>query len=58
VGTRRATIYGRQVTDEIVTDLARNKLTIVSGLARGIDTIAHQSALTAGAAPSLSSAPG
>ncbi|MDD5127258.1 MAG: DNA-processing protein DprA [Dehalococcoidales bacterium] len=48
VGTRRATVYGRQVADEIVTDLAQNKLTIVSGLARGIDTIAHQSALAAG----------
>jgi len=48
VGTRRATVYGRQVTEEIVTDLARNKITIVSGLARGIDTIAHRSALEAG----------
>jgi len=48
VGTRRATVYGRQVTDELVTDLARNKITIVSGLARGIDSVAHQAALTAG----------
>ena len=48
VGTRRATVYGRQVTEEIVTDLARNKITIVSGLARGIDSIAHRSALEAG----------
>jgi len=48
VGTRRATAYGRQVTEELVTDLARNKLTIVSGLARGIDSIAHHSALEAG----------
>jgi len=48
VGTRRATVYGRQVTEEIVTDLARNKITIVSGLARGIDSIAHQSTLEAG----------
>ncbi len=48
VGTRRATVYGRQVTEEIVTDLARNKITIVSGLARGIDTVAHRSALEAG----------
>jgi DNA processing protein len=48
VGTRRATVYGKQVTEEIVTDLARSKITIVSGLARGIDTIAHRSALAAG----------
>ena len=48
VGTRRATVYGKQVTEEIVTDLARSKITIVSGLARGIDTIAHRSALEAG----------
>jgi DNA processing protein len=48
VGTRRATVYGKQVTEEIVTDLAQSKITIASGLARGIDTIAHRSALAAG----------
>jgi DNA processing protein len=48
VGTRRATVYGKQITEEIVTDLARSKITIVSGLARGIDTVAHRSALEAG----------
>lgn len=48
VGTRRATVYGKQVTEEIVTDLAQSKITIVSGLAKGIDTIAHCSALAAG----------
>ena len=48
VGTRRASVYGRQVTEEIVADLARNKITIVSGLAKGIDSIAHRSALDAG----------
>ena len=48
VGTRRATVYGRQVTEEISTDLARSKITIVSGLARGIDTVAHHAALEAG----------
>ena len=42
VGTRRPTIYGRQVTEEIVTDLVRSNIVIVSGLARGIDTIAHR----------------
>ncbi len=48
VGTRRATAYGRQVTEEIISDLARNNITIVSGLARGIDSIAHQTALESG----------
>ncbi|MFB0557068.1 MAG: DNA-processing protein DprA [Dehalococcoidia bacterium] len=48
VGTRRPTIYGRQVTEEIVTDLARSRITIVSGLARGIDSIAHRATLDAG----------
>ncbi|MFC2019457.1 DNA-processing protein DprA [Chloroflexota bacterium] len=48
VGTRRASVYGRQVTEEIVRDLAHSKITTVSGLARGIDTVAHQSALDAG----------
>jgi DNA processing protein len=48
VGTRRPTIYGRQATEEIVSDLARSKITIVSGLARGIDSVAHRAALDAG----------
>lgn len=48
VGTRRPTIYGRQVTEEIVTDLARSKITIISGLARGIDSVAHRAVLDAG----------
>ncbi|MFC1962325.1 DNA-processing protein DprA [Chloroflexota bacterium] len=48
VGTRRATAYGKQVAEEIVADLVQSKITIVSGLAKGIDTIAHQCALAAG----------
>jgi DNA processing protein len=48
VGTRRATAYGRQVTQQITTELARRRFTIVSGLARGIDTCAHAAALAAG----------
>jgi DNA processing protein len=48
VGTRLLTAYGQQVTEEIVTDLSHNNITIVSGLARGIDTIAHRAALAAG----------
>ena len=45
VGTRRFTTYGRQITQELVTGLVRNEVTIVSGLARGIDAIAHKTAL-------------
>ena len=48
VGTRRVTPYGRQVTDEIASSLARNGVTIVSGFARGVDGIAHKSALSCG----------
>jgi DNA processing protein len=45
VGTRRMTMYGRQVTERFSSGLARGKITIVSGLALGIDTVAHTSAL-------------
>jgi len=48
VGTRRVTPYGRQVTEEIASFLAANGITIVSGLARGIDSIAHHAVLKAG----------
>ncbi|PIW19679.1 MAG: DNA-protecting protein DprA, partial [Anaerolineae bacterium CG17_big_fil_post_rev_8_21_14_2_50_57_27] len=48
VGTRRVTAYGRQVTEELASYLAQNGVTVVSGLARGVDAIAHQAALKAG----------
>jgi DNA processing protein len=48
VGTRRAAVYGREVTRRLVTALARNGITLVSGLARGIDAEAHWAALKAG----------
>lgn len=48
VGTRRVTAYGQQVTRDASLYLAGHGLTIVSGLARGVDALAHQHALQAG----------
>jgi len=48
VGTRRASAYGKEVTRQITAALARGGVSVVSGLARGIDGQAHQSALDAG----------
>ncbi len=48
VGTRRATVYGREATRSLVGGLAASGVTIVSGLAYGIDTFAHRTALEAG----------
>lgn len=48
VGTRRATTYGREVTRRLTADLVAAGVTVVSGLARGIDAVAHQAALAAG----------
>ena len=48
VGTRLATPYGREVTREFVRDLTQAGLTIASGLALGIDSVAHHTALISG----------
>jgi len=45
VGTRRISNYGKQITPPLVRDLAKAGLTIISGLALGIDGLAHQAAL-------------
>ena len=47
VGTRKVTSYGRQVAERLAAELSRAGLTIVSGLALGIDAIAHESCLKA-----------
>jgi DNA processing protein len=47
VGARRATAAGRAVTEELSRDLAGAGMTVVSGLARGIDAAAHRGALAA-----------
>lgn len=48
VGTRRVTVYGRQAAEEMARGLAVNRVTVVSGLARGVDAVAHRAALEAG----------
>jgi len=48
VGTRRATLYGRKVAKRFGAELARLGFCVVSGMARGTDTAAHEGALEAG----------
>jgi DNA processing protein len=48
VGTRNASTYGREAARELASGLAANNVTVVSGLARGIDAVAHKAALDAG----------
>jgi DNA processing protein len=45
VGTRHASAYGKQVTKQLISDLSPSDVCVVSGLAQGIDGIAHQAAL-------------
>ncbi len=47
VGTRRPTLYGSQMAERIGRDLAVRGLVVVSGMARGIDALAHKGALSA-----------
>lgn len=48
VGTRKPTAYGRRVTQDVVAFLVEHRVTVVSGLARGIDGLAHRTALETG----------
>ena len=48
VGTRKPTAYGKEVTHRLAYDLASQGIIIVSGLALGVDGLAHQAALEAG----------
>lgn len=48
IGTRQASIYGMETAQQLSGELAGKGFTVVSGLARGIDTAAHQGALTQG----------
>lgn len=49
VGARNASAAGRRVADDLAEEMARKGLTVVSGLARGVDTAAHEGALRGGA---------
>jgi len=48
VGTRRPTVYGTQMAERMGRDLAKRGLVVVSGLARGVDALAHQGATSVG----------
>src|SRR6266540_5180664 len=48
VGSRKVSAYGRAVTIRLVTELARAGVCIISGLAIGVDALAHRTALEAG----------
>lgn len=46
IGTRACTHYGRQITEKLIADLSGTGILVVSGLALGVDAVAHKAALT------------
>ena len=48
VGTRKPSAYGREIATKIVSECAKNGIVVVSGLALGIDSIAHRAAIDSG----------
>jgi DNA processing protein len=48
VGTRSPGAYGKLITEKLSRELAQNNITVISGLARGVDTIAHRASLSGG----------
>lgn len=48
VGSRKATAYGKQITEKLSSELAQAGVVIISGLALGVDSIAHRAALSVG----------
>jgi DNA processing protein len=48
VGSRKVSPYGRQVTSQLASDLARAGVVIISGMALGVDSLAHIAALDSG----------
>ena len=46
IGTRGATVYGKKIAEDFAAEFARAGVTVISGMARGVDTAAHRGALT------------